>query len=592
VTILTVVPRLAIAVDFAHPERLWLLLILPPLIFRAARGRARRARDWAALGRAGPPPGDGSWGWVAAIGMLVLALAQPRWGRDESSALPAGHDVVLLVDVSRSMGAEDAVPDRLGVAVEAAEGLLAALAGAPGDRAAVVAFAGRGVVRCPLTENLGAAADALRALRPGDVQPGGTDLAAALEAAVDAFGDEEHTEGRTVVVLSDGEDLAGAWPRALDRLRQDKVIVHTIAIGDADRGAPVPVPASASEGGGRKTLTYQGQPVVSRRSDEPLAALARATGGAFLPLGLARPDLGRLYRERIAPVARRRREVARAPERVERYAVFLVAALTLGLAGSWPRRRRLSLWLLLVLAVGAGPGPGTAADAVAAGESAFAARDFREALAAFERAIALDPAAAIPRYDAAAALYQLGRHREAAARYREARLRAEPGLRTKVDYALGNTALALGDVAAALGHYDDCLASTARGAPYDAVRRDAAINRRFAEEHLPRSSDERGDRTGRRTPSGPPRDAPSPSGPDEEQSPSDAGSPAPKSPPGASNPSSKPDGRPSGTRAEAQPAEGPEAQLDEALANLREARRLRRLAEPPPPAAEGDRKDW
>src|SRR5262249_29225968 len=85
---------------------------------------------------------------------------------------------------------------------------------AGGERAAVVAFAGRGAARCPLTENLGAVHAVLAALRPGEIQPGGTDLAAGLDAALDAFDDQETTGGRTIVIFSDGEDHVGAWSKA------------------------------------------------------------------------------------------------------------------------------------------------------------------------------------------------------------------------------------------------------------------------------------------------------------------------------------------------------------------------------------------
>ena len=86
----------------------------------------------------------------------------------------------------------------------------------------------------------------------------------------------------------------------------------------------------------------------------------------------------------------------------------------------------------------------------------------------------------MPRYNAAATLFQLGRYDLARERYLEARERASASLRTKIDFALGNTALAEGDIAGAIRSYDECVASTARGAALDAVRRDAAINRRFA----------------------------------------------------------------------------------------------------------------
>ena len=117
---------------------------------------------------------------------------------------------------------------------------------------------------------------------------------------------------------------------------------------------------------------------------------------------------------------------------------------------------------------------------ISRGQSAYASGRFEEALAAFESAIERAPDQPIPRYDAAAALFQLEQYAQALERYQEARARADAGLRTKIDFALGNTALALGDVAGAVEHYDRCLGSTASGPGLDDVRRDAAINREFA----------------------------------------------------------------------------------------------------------------
>jgi Ca-activated chloride channel family protein len=577
-------------VSFAHPEWLWLLVIVPMLAAWAVRAQGRRVRDWAALGQGGQPGGDSGWGWLAAVACLIVALAQPRWGRDVGEALPPGHDVVLLVDVSRSMGAEDAVPSRLGVAVEAAESLVAALGREPGDRAAVVAFAGRGVVRCPLTENLGAVVEALRALRPGAVRPGGTDLAAGLAAALEAFDDQEHAEGRAVVLFSDGEDLAGAWGGILPRLRESGLIVHAVAIGDPGRGHPVP----SGDGG---PLLYRGEPVMSRRSDLSLAAVARQTGGALLPLGLKTADLGSLYQTRIVPVARRRRQALRPPERVERFGAFVLAALALGLAGSWPARRpqprRALPWLaaaVIVLSCGAGQGGETTAEAIARGNALYVQGDFTAALAGFERAIALAPREAVPRYDAAAALFQLRRYAEAAARYREARDRADAGLRAKIDYALGNTSVALGEVSEALRQYDACLASRVPGPAFEAVRRDAAINRRFAAQ-LARDRPD-GPKEGR----GRPRADRGPSAAtksDGERSPSASGSVAPAPagvPPDALRPGVRRNGGAGGTRP-SPPGGTPESRLAAALEHVRDARRLR-LPDVPPPASSDERKDW
>ena len=315
-------------------------LALDALAALAGSGGALRVvgrSNGSALGQGGQLRGDGAIAWLAAIACLILALAQPRWGRVPTPPLPPGRDVVLLVDDSRSMAAEDAVPDRLGVAVEAASSLVGALARQPGNRVAVVAFAGRGVLRCPLTENLGAVSDTLRTLRPGDVRPGGTDLGAGLTVALEAFGNREQEPeqagGRTVVLFSDGEDHAGSSAAAAQRLQEAGIVVHAVAVGDAEHGHPVPLDL------GEGTLAYNGAPVLSRRMDTAPAAIAETTGGAVVPLGLAATDLGELYLNRIEPIARQKRLVFRASERAERFGWFVLAALVLGLTGSWPGHR-------------------------------------------------------------------------------------------------------------------------------------------------------------------------------------------------------------------------------------------------------------
>jgi Ca-activated chloride channel family protein len=322
--------------DLAQRNYLWLLLLVPGLLAWARHGRRARERHWSLLGQGGRLRGDGALLWIVAIACLIFALAQPRWGRVPAPPLPPGRDVVLLIDASRSMAARDAVPDRLGATVESAASLVRALAQAPGNRLAVVAFAGRGVLRCPLTENTQALLDTLDALRPGTVRPGGTDLGAGLTVALDAFGrlerEEEQAGGRTVVLFSDGEDHVGSWESSVERLRASGIVVHAVAVGDSETGHPIPgLP-------GEKPLTYHGVPVLSQRVDRALAAIAEGTGGAVVPLGLAAADLGELYVKKIEPVARQKRLVFHPTERAEQYSWFVLAALVLGLLASWPWR--------------------------------------------------------------------------------------------------------------------------------------------------------------------------------------------------------------------------------------------------------------
>jgi len=320
-------------VTLGSPHFLWLLvLVLGPGLW-AVRVKRLRAQSWRLLAQRGKVPNLRSLSLLLAAVFLILALTRPRFGSIIGPPLPPGHDVALLIDVSRSMGAEDAVPNRLAVAIEAAESLVGALAPDRANRVAVVVFAGRGVVRYPLTENLGAVVDVLHRLQPGTVRPGGTDLGAGLDAALEALGQEEHAAGRSIVVFSDGEDLADHWRSRLDRLVRAGVIVHVVAIGDPEQGHPVP------SGNGDQPLSYQGEKVLSRRVDTFLEAIAQETDGAVVKLGLAAADLKTLYRTRIAPVALRKRAAGRFAERPEQFPLFLAAALGLALSGCWPGGR-------------------------------------------------------------------------------------------------------------------------------------------------------------------------------------------------------------------------------------------------------------
>jgi Ca-activated chloride channel family protein len=249
----------------------------------------------------------------------------------------------------------------------------------------------------------------------------------------------------------------------------------------------------------------------------------------------------------------------------------------------------------------------TAESAVARGEAAYAAGRIEEALESFEAAIARAPDSAIARYNAAAALFQLKRYAQARERYQEARLRAGAVLRTKIDYALGNTALCLGEISAAIAAYDECLGSTAGDSSLARVRQDAAVNRRFAIEQAqspavadsespdgrspsPRQSGRKGQN---------PRANDDGSQPDGQADTDTQGGGAGSDADQANERTRPPTGRRrtgggggTGNTQQGNRGDTPDDRLDAALENIREAVEHRRLPEELPPESPVEGKDW
>ncbi len=258
----------------AHPE--WTAAVAAALALAASglavarRVARRRARTLLGPG-AGRPSGAASDAalWLA-LALAGVALLGPLLGERRAWRSVSGVDVVVLLDVSASMLASDVPPTRLDRARETARRALVALA--PGDRAALAAFAGRGVLLTPLTHDRTALVEMLPALDPDLLQEGGSRLGAGLRAALEAF-EAESVRPRTLLVLGDGEDPEhGELP--LSAVSRAGVRVVAAAFG-SEGGAPVPEGASWLR-------DAAGETVISRRAREPLLRLAAATDGELL----------------------------------------------------------------------------------------------------------------------------------------------------------------------------------------------------------------------------------------------------------------------------------------------------------------------
>lgn len=212
---------------------------------------------------------------LAVLALLVLALARPQFGTRVETVKRQGLDVVVAIDVSRSMLAEDIAPNRLEKAKFAVSELIHRL---DGDRIGLVAFAGEAFVQSPLTVDYAAALLFLNAMAPEIVSVQGTNLGAALSTALDAFeaGTNEH---RLLIVITDGEDHEGAVDEAVERARADGVRIFAVGMGTSD-GVPVP----RLDATGRRSgfvRDESGNVVTSKLDEATLLRIAEQTGGTY-----------------------------------------------------------------------------------------------------------------------------------------------------------------------------------------------------------------------------------------------------------------------------------------------------------------------
>lgn len=212
--------------------------------------------------------------------MLSLALVQPQCGTGTELARKMGIDVVVALDVSRSMLARDVTPSRLARARLELADLIDHL---KGDRFGLVVFAGTAFVQCPMTTDYAAAKLFLRAVRSDQMPTQGTNIAAALKMAGDLLRSREGARSKIVVLITDGEDHSGHALEAAKALAEDDVRIFTVGIG-SPAGEPIPVFSKQGDVIGYKK-DRAGNTVLSKLDEKTLQAIAKVGDGAYIAAG-------------------------------------------------------------------------------------------------------------------------------------------------------------------------------------------------------------------------------------------------------------------------------------------------------------------
>ncbi len=270
---------------------------------------------------------------VAAAGALVFALARPGFNPQPKKIQRTGRDAVFVIDVSRSMLAQDVRPNRLERAKLSVRDVLDV---AEGDRIGIVAFAGAAVLKCPLTTDYSFVRLSLDDTNPDSVGRGGTSLGDAIRFATSQLAPDTATPGdgrsRTIFLITDGEDHESAPLQAAQDAAKKNIRIITMGVGSELSGAPVPADNTQQPGRpvapNKAFMEYEGHEVMSKMDSGTLKQIAEATpGGVFLNVGTGNIELDAIYKRLMKSVQATTHETTEAMRYTELFQILLGLAL-------------------------------------------------------------------------------------------------------------------------------------------------------------------------------------------------------------------------------------------------------------------------
>jgi Ca-activated chloride channel family protein len=227
---------------------------------------------------------------ILSVAFIIFALTRPRWGYHFEELKRKGVDLIVCVDLSSSMMAEDVKPNRLKRAKIEIEDFLKIV---HGDRIGLLAFAGRSFLQCPLTLDYSAFKMFLDYLDTDLIPVQGTAIEDALKAAIKAL-DSKDKNSKAIILITDGEDTIGNPINAAKEAKEKGIKIFTIGIGSKG-GAPIP----EADGMGGFKKDKRGQLVMTTLDEETLQDIALTTGGKYVRSITGDLDLEKIYIEGI-----------------------------------------------------------------------------------------------------------------------------------------------------------------------------------------------------------------------------------------------------------------------------------------------------
>lgn len=260
--------------------------------------------------------------------LIIFAVARPGWKPEAVTVDRKGRDVVFIIDISRSMLAEDLKPNRL---ERAKTEIIDTVSRLSGSRVALLEFAGTTVVKSPLTTDYAFFRSATESLSVNDISRGGTMLGDALREAITKVFDTREKNFKDIILITDGEDHESFPVEAAKAAGEEGVRLIIIGLGDENKGTRIPV----IDSDGKKTfLTYNGEDVRTKLDAGTLREMASVSpGGKYLNVGTGAFDLGEIYLRLIASADKKELQGDTIMKYQELFQVFVFMAFLILLFG-------------------------------------------------------------------------------------------------------------------------------------------------------------------------------------------------------------------------------------------------------------------
>ena len=452
---------------FANPYLLNLLWALIPVFGIMVYGIRKRKKILSGFAKADMvsliiPGFDPKRRWVKAVlitiglGFSIVALAEPQLGYKWEKTTQKGVDIMIALDCSKSMLAQDIKPSRLERAKREIIDLLHMM---KSDRAGLVAFAGRAILQCPLTLDHEAFNIFLKVLEPGFLPVGGTNLNAAIKTCYDGFEKESDTE-KAIIIITDGESTSGNVEAVAKEMASQGIKIFSIGVGDL-QGAPIP----DEKGGFKKDVS--GNIILSKVDEKGLEKLAAMTGGTYVRSVAGDMDLDLIYKDKIFGTMERKTLTSGKKKVWEnRYQWFLFPCLVLLLIEFiLSSKKKLKSLFIFVFVCGISffafqnepVYAKTVSSSVKQGIQAFDEKNYEQAKKHFIDAQLENPENATLYYNIGAAAYMNKEYEQAKKNFMQAAKIEDIKLRHDAQYNLANTDYRMGKLDDAIKGYENIL---------------------------------------------------------------------------------------------------------------------------------------